>query len=129
MKDFHFAAALIGFGLAASILYLVRRDHLYLRDGLFWIVVAMVSLLMGVWPGVIDVVGAWVGIAYPPAFLFIVAILVLLVRSLIADITTTRLLRDLRRLNQRMAMYEAERIQPAAEDSREAPNRVSGPPA
>ena len=116
MKDFHFAAALIGFGLAASILYLVRRDHLYLRDGLFWIVVALVSLLMGVWPGVIDVVGAWVGIAYPPAFLFIVAILVLLVRSLIADITTTRLLRDLRRLNQRMAMYEAGQAPDAARD-------------
>ena len=108
MNDFHLVAALIGFGLAAGILYLVRRDHLYLRDGLFWIVVASASLVMGVWPGVIDVVGGWVGIAYPPAFLFIVAILVLLVRSLVADIATTRLRRDLRRLNQRMAMYEAD---------------------
>jgi len=118
MKDFHLVAALIGFGLAGAILYLVRRDHLYLRDGLFWIVVALASVVMGAWPRIIDVVGGWVGIAYPPAFLFIVAILVLLVRSLIADITTTRLRRDLRRLNQRMAMYEADLSGPGAGSGR-----------
>lgn len=119
MKDFHFIAALIGFGLASGILYLVRRDHLYLRDGLFWIVVASASVVMGAWPTVIDVVGGWVGIAYPPAFLFLVAILVLLVRSLIADITATRLRRDLRRLNQRMAIYEAG--QPGLAPDQDAP--------
>lgn len=118
MKDFHLVAALIGFGLAAAILYLVRRDHLYLRDGLFWIVVALASVVMGAWPTVIDVVGGWVGIAYPPAFLFIVTILVLLVRSLVSDITTTRLRRDLRRLNQRMAMYEADLPGPGAGSGR-----------
>ena len=43
MKDYHLTVLVIGFGLAAGILYLVRRDHIYIcllytspspRDGL-----------------------------------------------------------------------------------------------
>lgn len=106
MTDFHLVAALLGIGLAATILYLVRRDHLHIREGLFWIGVALVSLLLGLWPGMVDTLGAMVGVAYPPAFLFLLAILVLLLRALLTDIALTRLKRDLRRLNQRVALSD-----------------------
>jgi hypothetical protein len=106
MKDYYLTAASLGLGLAAIILYLIRRDHLYLRDGLFWIVVAMASLLFGLWPALVDRIGMLVGVAYPPALLFLIAIAILILRSLTTDIALTRVRRDLRRLNQRIVLAE-----------------------
>lgn len=122
MKDYHLTVLVIGFGLAYAILYLVRRDHLYIRQGVFWILVAAFSLGFAIWPRLIDTLGGALGIAYPPTLLFLVAIVVLVVKSLLADIISTRLKRDIRRLNQRLAMLEAEH--PIADQVQEA----QGPP-
>ena len=108
MKDYHLTVLVVGFGLAYAILYLVRRDHLYIRQGLFWILIATLSFGLAIWPTLIDMLGGALGIAYPPTLLFLVAIVVLVVKALLADITSTRLKRDIRRLNQRLAMLEAE---------------------
>ncbi len=107
MKSYHLTVIVLGLVLASGILYLVRRDHLYIRQGLFWILIASVSLLFGLWPYLIDTVGNLLGIAYPPALLFLVAIVVLIFKALFGDIELTRVRRDLRRLNQRIALLEA----------------------
>ena len=109
MRDYHLTVLVIGFGLAYLILRLVRRDHLYIRQGIFWILVAAFSLGLAIWPRLIDALGGIFGIAYPPTLLFLAAIVVLVVKALLADIVSTRLKRDIRRLNQRIAMLEAER--------------------
>jgi hypothetical protein len=107
MKDYHLVAAVLGVGLAIVILTLVRRDHIHLRQGLFWIAVAVGSLVFGIWPGLLDLLGQAVGIAYSPALLFLVAIVVLVLRALFTDIALTQLRRDLRRLNPRIALAES----------------------
>jgi hypothetical protein len=107
MKSYHLTVIVMGLVLAIGILYLVRRDHLYIKQGLFWILVAAASLLFGLWPYLIDTVGGALGIAYPPALLFLVAIVVLVFKALFGDIELTRVRRDLRRLNQRIALLEA----------------------
>ena len=122
MRAFHLPVLVMGIVLAVGILYLVRRDHLYIRQGLFWIAIAFISFVLGFWPGVIDVVSASAGIAYSPALLFLVAIIVLVVKALFGDIELTKLRRDLRRLNQRIALLEAG--QPAARE----PDPVAPPP-
>jgi hypothetical protein len=109
MRGFHLPVLLMGIGLAIGILYLVRRDHLYIRQGIFWIGVAFVSLVLGFWPFFIDTLGSVLGIAYPPTLLFLGAIIVLVLKALVGDIALTKLQRDLRRLNQRIAMLEADR--------------------
>ena len=108
MKDYHLTVLVIGVGLAAGILYLVRRDHIYIRQGMFWILVAVVTLCFAIWPRLIDVIGVALGIAYPPTLLLLTAIVVLFVKALLGDIALTRVSRDLRRLNQRMALLEAD---------------------
>lgn len=108
MREYHLTVLIIGVGLAAGILYLVRRDHIYIRQGMFWILVAVATLAFAFWPSLIDVVGAALGIAYPPTLLLLVAIVVLVLKALFADIALTKVNRDLRRLNQRMALLEAE---------------------
>lgn len=127
MKDFHYTVLVIGFALAFGILHLVRRDHLYIRQGLFWILTAGVSLLLGLWPYLIDELGHVLGIAYPPTLFFLIAIIVLVVKSLLADIALTKLRRDLRRLNQRIALIEAEH--PIAGQDGAPAETSSAPPA
>lgn len=107
MRSYHLTVIVLGLGLAIGILYLVRRDHLYIRQGLFWILIAGASLLFGLWPYLIDSLGNALGIAYPPTLLFLVAIVILIFKALFGDIELTRVRRDLRRLNQRIALLEA----------------------
>ena len=127
MKDYHLTVLVVGFGLSYAILYLVRRDHLYIRQGLFWIVIAALSLGLAIWPRLIDALGGALGIAYPPTLLFLVACVVLVVKALLADITSTRLKRDIRRLNQRLAMLEAEHP-PAADQIEDQHATPQAPP-
>jgi hypothetical protein len=108
MKEYHVAVLVIGILLAGGILYLVRRDHIYIRQGMFWILVALATLAFAFWPSLIDIVGGALGIAYPPTLLLLVAIVVMVLKALYADIALTKVNRDVRRLNQRMALLEAE---------------------
>jgi hypothetical protein len=107
VSDYHLVVLVIGLGLAAGILSLVRRDHIYIRQGLFWIAIALVSLVFTIWPVLIDTLGGWLGVAYPPTLLFLVAIAILIMKALLSDIALTKIGRDVRRLNQRIALLEA----------------------
>lgn len=100
--------ALLGLGLAVAIMWLLRRDHLHVAHGLFWLLVAGLAALLGVWPGLIDRLAVIAGISYPPALLFLSAAIVLLIKALHTDMLNTRLERDVRRLNQRLALLELE---------------------
>lgn len=108
MASLQATTALMGVSLAVLILYLVRRDHLYLMHGLFWVVVAAAAAVLGAWPGLIDRLAALTGVGYPPALLLLLACIVLLLKALHADIVNTRIERDVRRLNQRLALLEAD---------------------
>lgn len=108
MASLQATTALMGIGLAALILYLIRRDHLYLMHGLFWVMIAGAAAVLGAWPGLIDRMARWVGFNYPPALLLLLACVVLVVKALHADMVNTRIERDVRRLNQRLALLEAD---------------------
>lgn len=108
MVSLQITTSLMGIGLAVLILYLIRRDHLYLMHGLFWVVVAATAAGLGAWPGLIDRLAGWTGFSYPPALLLLLACMVLVVKALHADMVNTRIERDVRRLNQRLALLEAD---------------------
>jgi hypothetical protein len=106
MNSLYFTTSLLGIGLAATIVFLLRRDHLHLSHGLFWLTVALLAAFLGIWPTSIDHLAATVGISYPPALFFLGTVILLLVKALHADIMNTRIERQVKRLNQRLAMYE-----------------------
>lgn len=108
MSSVHLTTGLLGVALAAIILLLLRRDHLYVMHALFWVVVAAAAVTLGLWPGLIVWMAAFTGIVYPPALLLLVGLIVLFVKALHADMLNTRLEREVRRLNQRIAMLEAD---------------------
>ena len=107
MGSFHLTTGLLGVALAAIIVLLLRRDHLYVMHALFWVVVAAAAVTLGLWPGLIVRLAAFTGIVYPPALLLLVGLIVLFVKALHSDMLNTRLEREVRRLNQRIAMAEA----------------------
>ena len=108
MVSLQLTTALMGIGLAALILLLVRRDHLYLMHGLFWVLVAALAAVLGAWPGLIDRLASVAGISYPPALLLLLASVVLFIKALHSDMVNTRIERDVRRLNQRLALLEGD---------------------
>ena len=108
MAPLQLTTTLLGLALAAVILFLVRRDRLYLMHGLFWAIVAGAVAVLGAWPGLIDHLAHIAGISYPPALLLLLASALLLVKALHSDMVNTRIERDVRRLNQRLALLEAD---------------------
>jgi len=101
-------AGIISVLLAGAILYLVRRDHLHGSYALWWLAVAVVILLLGVFPPVIDWLGRVTGISYPPVLPIIVGIGMILIRMLKMDIDRSQQERRLRRLTQKLAILEQE---------------------
>ena len=108
MASMQLTTALMGIGLAALILYLIRRDHLYVMHGLFWVLVAGAAAVLGAWPGLIDRLAMVMGVVYPPTLVLLLVSMVLLIKALHSDMVNTRIERDVRRLNQRLALLEAD---------------------
>ena len=102
------SAAIVGVVLASFILLLLRRDQLYLRDAMFWLCTAVISIVFSILPQMVDWLGMVAGVAYPPALILALVCCVLTVKSLLADIALTELRREVRRLNQRVALIDAE---------------------
>ena len=104
MAPLQLTTTLLGLTLAAVILFLVRRDRLYLMHGLFWAIVAGAVAVLGAWPGLIDHLARIAGISYPPALLLLLASALLLVKALHSDMVNTRIERQVRRLSQSLAL-------------------------
>lgn len=104
----YLTSALLGLAIAGGILLLVRRDHLHGSFAAWWLTVAAATLVIGFFPGIIDRVGAWMGIAYPPILAVLVVIGALMLKLLALDLHVTRRERRLRRVLQKVAILEAE---------------------
>lgn len=102
------SAAIVGIALAAFILLLLRRDHLYLRDAMFWLCAAVIAIAFAIVPQLVDWLGAVAGVAYPPALILALVCCVLILKALLADMALTELRREVRRLNQSIALVDAQ---------------------
>ena len=94
--------------VVVAIFWLLRRDRLPVMHSLWWLVVAALIALLGFFPRLIDEAAAFVGVAYPPSLLFVVAILVLLLKVLLEDVDVSRDRQRLLRLAQKVAILEEE---------------------
>lgn len=99
-------AALIGLSIGGLILWLVRKNHLHGPYAIWWILVAIGVILLGLFPRVVNPVAGWLGVSYPPILAIVLALAALLVKVLTMDLERTRQEIMLRRLTQRLAMLE-----------------------
>ena len=100
--------SLIGLGSALIIFVLIRNDQLHASHGIAWVIAALAMALLGLAPGIFDQLASRVGVAYPPALAFTLALAVVAIKLLVDDIERSRLKMRQTRLIQRMALLENE---------------------
>lgn len=101
-------AALIAVTLASAIFYLVRRDHLHGPFAIWWLGIAVATVVLGVFPAVVVWLGRVTGISYAPVLPIIVGVSMILLRLLKMDMDRSRQERQLRRMTQKLAILEEE---------------------
>ena len=70
------SAAVISSVLTACMLWLIRRDQLYLRDAMFWLFTAIASIVLGLFPALVDQLGGAASVIYPPALVLAMVVVV-----------------------------------------------------
>jgi hypothetical protein len=108
----------IGITCALFILFLVRRDLLHTRHTLWWLAVAATTTVFGVFPQLSDIMARYVGVAYPPTLILTLALIILGVKTLFMDIERSQHELQIRRLAQRVALYESVLMETAKGDER-----------
>jgi hypothetical protein len=104
---YNYVTAFLGITTAIIIFLLVRKDALSSHYSLWWIVIALGLMVMGVFPQIIDGFGRLLGISYPPILLAIFGLCFMLIKLLFMDIDRSRQERQIRVLSQRLSIYES----------------------
>jgi hypothetical protein len=98
----------MGLSIAILIIWLIRKDHLHVRYAFGWIIIGIMSAILGLYPQLIDLIADAINIAYPPIFAVVIAISFMLIKLLVIDIERSKQTRDIIRLNQRIGILEAQ---------------------
>ncbi len=103
------AAAIASVLLLAVVLELIRSRRLRERYALLWLLTGVVLLTLSLWRDGLNTIAAWAGVrGYPPAILFAVGILFILLVLLHYSTVISRLSDQNTILAQRLALLEAE---------------------
>ena len=107
--SYNLTSLILGFIIAGVIILLVRKDRLHTRYSLWWLMIALGSIVLGAFPRLIDRIAAIFGVHYPPVLLIIAGIGLILIKMLTMDIDRSEQERKLRILVQRLAVFEGEK--------------------
>jgi hypothetical protein len=103
------AGAVASVLLIAVIIELIRSHKLRERYALLWLVTGLVLLVFSVWRGGLNTVADWAGVTgYPPAVLFALGLLFVIVVLLHYSTVISKLSDQNTILAQRVALLEAE---------------------
>jgi hypothetical protein len=120
LLSYQWTTAIIGLIIAFVIFLLIRRDILHIKRSFWWIGIAILVVIMGFFPVLIDKVGILLGVNYPPVLILTLGIGFILVKILSMDLERSRQERILRRLTQKIAILE---VFLEAAKAREKPDR------
>lgn len=124
MITYQWLSAIIAFLIAFKIIFLIRRDVLHVRFAFWWFLVATLVVIAGVFPKFVDAIIVKFGVHYPPIVVVASGVGLMLVKMLTIDLEQSRQEQKIRRLAQRLAIFEAERD----EDSSSVTPQTSEPP-
>ena len=101
------AAAIASLLLILIVLELIRGRRLKERYALLWLVTGVVLFVLSAWRGGLNTIAGWLGVStYPPAILFAVATLFVIVVLLHYSTVLSRLADQNTVLAQRLALLE-----------------------
>ena len=99
-------ASLVALVLLVVILELIRSRRLQERYAILWLFTGAIILVLSVWRSALGKLSDFIGIAYPPTALFILASLFILIVLLHYSTVISRLSDQNRVLAQRLALLE-----------------------
>jgi hypothetical protein len=103
------AAAVASFALLVIVFELIRSRRLRERYALLWLLTGFVMLALSLWRGGLNTIAGWAGVeTYPPAVLFAVAALFVIVVLLHYSTVISKLADQNTILAQRLALLERE---------------------
>jgi hypothetical protein len=102
---------MIGIGIAVTILVLVRKNHLMVNHSVWWLMIAVSSIILGVYPRIVDHISRLLGVHYPPTLLFTIGIALILIKMLTMELNQAEQERKIRRLTQKLAILENDGLQ------------------
>jgi hypothetical protein len=114
-------------GLFVIVLELVRRRRLLERYALLWLFSAAALLGLAIWRSLLETIANWIGVAYPPNALFVLAFGAILVLLLHFSIAVSKLADQSKVLAQRIALLE-ERQREGERARTAAPNAADAEP-
>jgi hypothetical protein len=99
-------AAVAALVLLVVIFELIRSRRLQERYAMLWLLTGLVILVLGLWRGLLSRIADFVGIAYPPSALFVLAAFFILLLLLHYSTVLSKLSDQNRILAQRLALLE-----------------------
>jgi hypothetical protein len=108
VMSYQFTSAVLGLFIASTIFWLIRRDLLHSRHALWWLLVALLVVTLGMFPKIIDKLAVLLGVNYPPTLLFSLGMGMILLKVLSVDLHQSQLERKIRRLAQKLAILEGD---------------------
>ena len=97
-----------GFFVAATIVYLIKRDRLQVRHGVGWMIVAVIFAIFGLVPSLVDRLAVLFGVAYPPTVALVLGGSALIIKAVISDVELSLSEVKTTRIIQRLAILEAD---------------------
>ncbi len=97
---------IIGTLLSITILLMVRKDKMHGPYAVWWLLVAISAIGLSLFPAIANEVAHFLGIAYPPTLILVLAVSLILLKMLSMDLDRTRQEKKIRRLTQQMAILE-----------------------
>ncbi len=97
--------------LFVSIIELIRRRKLLERYSLLWLGVAVLMMVASISRRLLDILAESVGIYYPPAALFLVALLFIVALLLHFSLVISRMSEENKILAQKIALLESDFIE------------------
>lgn len=97
---------LIGLIVIIYIYNKVKNNKLEEKESFFWMTGAVLILVLSIFPKILDIISKILNIYYPPALLFLVAIIFILYLILRLTISVTLLKKQCKELAQRNALLE-----------------------
>jgi hypothetical protein len=106
LMPYQWTTAILGVLIAGAIFLLVRRDSLRSRYSVWWLLVAIVIVIVGFFPEIFNRIGLYLGVHYPPILIMTLSVGFVLVKILAMDLERSLQERKIRRLTQRLAILE-----------------------
>ncbi|MBM7866642.1 DUF2304 family protein [Heliobacterium gestii] len=99
---------LVAFAFAVYVIRKVKQNRLSEKESMYWMAGTLAILFLALWPKLVDIAAAYLGVAYQPALLFFLGILFILVILYRQASHISQLKESNKELAQMVALLDAE---------------------